>query len=96
MERNKRVGVHDAELSKKMLVMQDPLASNLPIKAMLLRRNWTAAILLGCALAIIVAALVTHLGSCAARHDWVFAVIGTLVSPIGVGHGIGIWLRAWR
>jgi hypothetical protein len=41
------------------------------------------------------AAWLTHVISCLAVGKWGFLIAGALFFPIGIIHGIGIWLGAW-
>jgi hypothetical protein len=36
-----------------------------------------------------------HLFTCAAMGRWAFLLIGTLLFPVAVVHGIGTWLAVW-
>ena len=42
------------------------------------------------------AAIATHIWSAAIQHQWAFLVLGTLAYPVGVAHGIGVWLSWWK
>ncbi len=47
---------------------------------------WTAFIVL------ILAAWLTHVISCFVAQTWGFLIAGALCAPVGIIHGIGIWL----
>ncbi len=36
-----------------------------------------------------------HLYSCGAGDRWEFATLGAIVFPVGVVHGLGVWVGAW-
>ena len=38
------------------------------------------------------AAWITHVVTCILAHEWLFMIIGALVAPIGVVHGVMIWM----
>ena len=40
--------------------------------------------------------LATHVWSAAIQHQWLFLVLGTLVYPVGVTHGMGVWFGWWK
>lgn len=44
---------------------------------------------------VIVAAWGTHLYTCFTQERWGFLIAGALAFPIGIIHGIGIWLGVW-
>ena len=37
-------------------------------------------------------AWITHVVTCILAHEWLFMIIGALVAPIGVVHGVMIWM----
>lgn len=37
-----------------------------------------------------------HLYSCCIDHLWVFLVAGAILFPVGILHGVGIFLGLWR
>jgi hypothetical protein len=41
------------------------------------------------------AAWLTHVITCFATGAWGFLLAGAIFFPVGVIHGIGIWLGAW-
>lgn len=41
------------------------------------------------------AAWVTHIVTCFKTDAWGFLIAGAIAAPIGVIHGIGIWLGVW-
>ena len=43
----------------------------------------------------IFAAWVTHIITCFKTDAWGFLIAGAIAAPIGVVHGIGIWLGVW-
>ena len=43
-----------------------------------------------------VVALLTHVWSAALQHQWLFLLLGTLVYPVGVTHGVGVWFGLWK
>jgi hypothetical protein len=40
-------------------------------------------------------AWLTHIVSCASDKLWGFLVVGALVFPVGIVHGLGSWLGLW-
>jgi len=42
--------------------------------------------------AVSIAAWVTHCYTCIATEQWVLLAIGAIVFPVGVVHGISLWL----
>ena len=38
------------------------------------------------------AAWITHIVTCILAHEWLFMIIGAFIAPIGVVHGVMIWL----
>ena len=38
------------------------------------------------------AAWLTHVVTCILAHEWLFMVLGALIAPIGVVHGVMIWM----
>lgn len=54
----------------------------------------------GCLGVILVAILpflawCTHIYSCFTKDQWGFLIAGILAFPIGIIHGVGIWLGLW-
>lgn len=47
---------------------------------------WAAMIL------TIAAAWVTHVVVCIKASAWILLIVGSIVAPVGVVHGIGVWL----
>lgn len=41
------------------------------------------------------AAWVTHIVYCFQVHEYVLLLVGTVVFPVGVIHGVGLWFGAW-
>jgi hypothetical protein len=41
---------------------------------------------------LILAAWLTHVVSCLVAQTWGFLIAGALFAPVGVIHGIGIWV----
>ena len=41
-------------------------------------------------------ALLTHVWSAALQHQWLFLFFGTLIYPVGVTHGFGVWFGLWK
>ena len=41
------------------------------------------------------AALLTHVVSCAHDRLWGWLAFGALVVPVGILHGVGVWLGLW-
>ena len=51
---------------------------------------------IGCiTLLAILAAWLTHIVVCLSAAKWGFLIAGALFAPIGVIHGVGIWLGFW-
>lgn len=51
---------------------------------------------IGCGVLLaIFAAWLTHIFVCLTASKWGFLIAGALFAPIGVIHGIGIWLGIW-
>ena len=42
-----------------------------------------------------IAAWLTHVISCISHGNWAFLIAGAIAAPIGVIHGLGIWLGVW-
>lgn len=42
-----------------------------------------------------IAAWLTHIVTCLSTSAWGFLIAGALFVPIGIIHGVGIWLGAW-
>lgn len=42
-----------------------------------------------------VAAWITHVITCLNAGKWGFLIAGALFFPVGIIHGIGIWLGVW-
>lgn len=42
-----------------------------------------------------VAAWLTHVVTCISDDRWGLLIAGGIVFPVGIIHGIGIWLGAW-
>ncbi len=41
------------------------------------------------------AAWFTHVVTCIGAEKWLFLIAGAVMAPIGVIHGIGIWIGVW-
>ena len=41
------------------------------------------------------AALAMHVWSTVARGQWLFMMGGVIAYPVGMAHGVGVWLRLW-
>lgn len=37
----------------------------------------------------------THVITCIQNEQWGFLIAGALAAPVGIVHGVGIWLGAW-
>ena len=46
-------------------------------------------------LAATAAAWVTHVVVCIKASAWILLAFGCIVAPVGIIHGIGVWLGAW-
>lgn len=44
---------------------------------------------------LIVAAWLTHLATCFKHEQLGFLIAGALFFPIGIIHGVGVWLGLW-
>lgn len=42
-----------------------------------------------------IAAWATHVITCITAGSWGFLIAGAIFAPVGIVHGIGIWLGAW-
>ena len=42
-----------------------------------------------------IAAWLTHVIVCIKAASYVFLIAGSLVAPVGVIHGVGVWFGAW-
>lgn len=42
-----------------------------------------------------IAAWLTHVIVCIKAASYVFLLAGALVAPVGIIHGIGVWLGVW-
>ena len=42
-----------------------------------------------------IAAWLTHVITCISSATWGFLIAGAIFFPVGIVHGIGIWLGAW-
>lgn len=42
-----------------------------------------------------IAAWITHVVVCIKASAWILLAFGCIVAPVGVIHGIGVWLGAW-
>ena len=42
-----------------------------------------------------IAAWGTHVLVCIKTGSWLFLIAGAIAAPVGVVHGVGIWLGAW-
>jgi hypothetical protein len=38
------------------------------------------------------AAWLTHIITCIAAQAWLFMIVGALIAPVAVAHGVSIWL----
>ena len=45
--------------------------------------------------AIIFAAWITHIITCLSEEAWGFLIVGAIMFPIGIIHGIGLWFGAF-
>lgn len=45
--------------------------------------------------AVPAAAWLTHVIHCIQEERWVFLLAGAIFAPIGVVHGIGLWIGFW-
>jgi hypothetical protein len=43
----------------------------------------------------ILAAWVTHVITCLSTASWGFLIAGALFFPVGIVHGLGIWIGVW-
>lgn len=43
----------------------------------------------------VIAAWLTHVVVCLKAGSWGFLVAGAIFAPIGVIHGVGVWIGAW-
>lgn len=43
----------------------------------------------------VIAAWVTHVIVCIKAASWILLLFGCIVAPVGVIHGIGVWLGAF-
>lgn len=43
----------------------------------------------------LIAAWFTHVVTCISTAKYLFLVAGAIFAPVGVIHGVGIWLNAW-
>jgi hypothetical protein len=63
------------------------------------KASWSDnAIALGCFAGFVLlpfAAWSQHLFTCGAEDRWEFATFGALVFPVGVAHGVGVWVGVW-
>ncbi|MBK8246140.1 MAG: hypothetical protein IPK85_01850 [Gemmatimonadetes bacterium] len=41
------------------------------------------------------AAWIQHLYTCFTTQAWGFLIAGAIAPPIGIIHGVGVWLGAW-
>jgi hypothetical protein len=41
------------------------------------------------------AAWLTHVVVCIKAANWLFLIAGAICAPVGVIHGVGVWLGAW-
>lgn len=41
------------------------------------------------------AAWLTHVIVCISAKLWLFLIVGAIMAPIGIVHGIGVWFGAW-
>jgi len=42
-----------------------------------------------------VAAWGTHIITCIQNEQYLFLIAGAIAAPVGIVHGVGIWLGAW-
>lgn len=40
-------------------------------------------------------AWLTHIVDCIIAHSWILLVVGTLIFPVGIVHGICVWFGIW-
>jgi hypothetical protein len=40
-------------------------------------------------------AWITHVITCIETQQWLFLIAGAVAAPIGIIHGVGLWLGAW-
>jgi hypothetical protein len=43
----------------------------------------------------ILAAWTTHVVTCLSSESWGFLIAGALFFPVGIIHGLGIWIGVW-
>lgn len=60
-----------------------------PIAALLVILGWVAVV------GGSVAAWITHVVVCIKASSWILLLFGCVVAPVGVIHGIGVWLGAF-
>lgn len=41
------------------------------------------------------AAWLTHVVNCIQNGEWLFLIAGAIAAPVGIVHGVGIWLGVW-
>lgn len=41
------------------------------------------------------AAWITHVVVCIKASAWILLAFGCIVAPVGVVHGVGVWLGVW-
>lgn len=62
-------------------------------------RRRAQAIVGGCCMLALVggalAAWIQHLYTCFTTQAWGFLIAGAIAPPIGIIHGVGVWLGAW-
>lgn len=46
-------------------------------------------------LLLCLAAWATHVIVCIKTSSWLFLIAGAIAAPVGIIHGIGIWLGVW-
>jgi len=42
-----------------------------------------------------IAAWVTHVVVCIKASAWILLLFGCVIAPVGVIHGVGVWLGVW-
>jgi hypothetical protein len=42
-----------------------------------------------------ISAWATHVITCIETQQWMFLIAGAIAAPVGIVHGVGIWLGVW-
>lgn len=56
---------------------------------------WKAYLWIIGAIIVSICAVVTHIVVCIKAGAWGFLIAGAIAPPVGVIHGIGIWIGVW-